>query len=355
MAHQITKKDTMFSVAETPWHGLGVVLDNPPTVDEAIRLAGLDWTVRLEPIHATLPSVSKEGVWSYEVKKAPGNVVVRNDDGTILGTVGNGFTPLQNRDALKWFQPWLDSGKVQLETAGSLRGGKVVWALAKIVSDPIVVKGDDVVAKYVLISHGHDGRMAVSAGTTAIRVVCANTLSMALSRNDGGLFKISHTTNVVDRLAAVREAIEQMDARLNAQGEVYRKLAAVDVTGGDDTLVDFLGAVYRQSAVDVKKGRRLEAIRERFETGVGQDLPGAHGTLWGLLNALTEEVSHGGRGGVESRMSALAFGDAKKTIKRGTDVAYAMATRTFTVEQAMGEFSDAAVLAASSHPNAIMA
>src|SRR5688572_10442934 len=144
MAHEITATDNILSVLETPWHGLGVVLNNPPTVAEALRLAGLDWTVRTEPIFASLPSIDADGSWSYAPRQAPGKVVVRNDTNTILGTVGAGFTPLQNARALEWFQPWIDSGTVTIETAGSLRGGAVVWALAKIKSDPIVIKGDDV-------------------------------------------------------------------------------------------------------------------------------------------------------------------------------------------------------------------
>ena len=355
MSHEITAQDTMISVAATPWHKLGKVLDNPPTVAEAIKLAGLDWTVRTEPIFASLPNIDSDGTWSYQARKAPGKVVVRNDTGAILGTVGGGFTPLQNVKALEWFQPWIDSGKVSIETAGSLRGGGVVWALAKIKSDPIVIKGNDIAEKYVLIAHGHDGRLAVRAGTTAVRVVCANTLSMAVrGGDDSGLFKISHTANVSERIEGVRAAIEMLDARLTTQGEVYRKLASVEVTNSEERIVEFMGAVYRERFDDIRKGRRLQQVSELFESGTGQDLDGAHGTYWGLANALTEYVTHHAGRTPESRAQSTLLGPGRGLINRGIDVAYAMATgRTITVEDAFGQFSDAAMLAVSEHPDAL--
>jgi hypothetical protein len=116
MAHEITATDTMFSVGTTPWHGLGTVLDSPPTVAEALRLAGLDWTVRTEPISAWLPDA--DGVFSDVT--VPGKAVIRDTDNAVLGVVGAKFNPLQNAQALAWFQPWLDSGRV------------TVWALVSV-------------------------------------------------------------------------------------------------------------------------------------------------------------------------------------------------------------------------------
>lgn len=337
----------MFSVGSTPWHGLGTVLDSPPTVADALRIAGLDWTVRTAPLHARLPSPEGGMFDSLVASRA----VVRDDTHEVLGVVGAGFEPLQNVQALAWFDPWLESGLVSLETAGSLRGGRIVWALARIVSDPIVVQGDDTVNKYVLIAHGHDGSLAVRAGLTPIRVVCRNTLGFALAA--GGLFRLSHRKGIADRMAEVATAITRMDERLNAQGEAYRKLAAVEVTGEDETIVNFMGAAYRQTAVDVRKGRRLADVQELFASGKGQDLPGAKGTYWGLYNALTEYTSHVAGRTPEGRAHGVAFGESKDVNRRGFDAALAMATGTFDVEAVMGQFSDAAMLAASAHPNAI--
>jgi phage/plasmid-like protein (TIGR03299 family) len=341
----------MFSVLETPWHGLGTVLDSPPTVAEALRLARLDWSVYTAPLHVRLQT-PEGGMYDSLVAS---RAVVRDDTHEVIGEVGPGFAPLQNTQALAWFDPWLASGKVTLETAGSLRGGRIVWALARIVSDPIVVKGEDTVNKYVLIAHGHDGKMAVRAGLTPIRVVCRNTLGMAIVTGDksGAMFRLSHRSGVVERMAEVAQAIGRMDERLNEQGDAYRKMSDTEVTGGDERIAEFMGAVYRQTPDAVRKGRRLDQVSELFASGTGQDLAGARGTYWGLWNAVTEfETHHAGRTD-EGRVHSTAFGSGRDVIRRGFDVALSMATGTFTVESVMGAFSEADTLATSQHPNAI--
>lgn len=352
MSHGITATDTMFSVSQTPWHGLGAVLDAPPSIKDALALAGLDWTVRLEPIHTWIPSVDG-GQWLYEEAKAPGACVVRNDTNTILGTVGAGWRPVQNVDALAWFQPWVDTGKVVLETAGSLFGGRRVWVLARIVSDPIEVTPGDEVRKYILLGHAHDGTLAIRAGHTAIRVVCNNTLGMAVSdgAGSGGLIKIAHRANAGDRLVEAREAIEAIDARMTAQGEAYRTLAAADVQGGDETLVEFLGAVYRQTPDEVKKGRRLAGFMESLDRAPGQ-AEARSGSWWWAYNGLTYEVTHRAGRSAERRADGLVFGQGADVLRRGIDVALAMATRTYSIADVAGEFSDIASTADISHPNA---
>jgi phage/plasmid-like protein (TIGR03299 family) len=163
MAHEV---ESMMYVGQAPWHGLGVPLQNPPTIEEAIRLAGLDWTVSTKPvalIDGGIPVPSHRAV-------------VRDSDGRILGMVGKDWRPLQNRPAFEWFNPILASGAATLETAGSLRDGARVFILAKIGADPVP---DDGVALDDLLSNGHDGTLAARVGFTDTRVVCANTLAAA--------------------------------------------------------------------------------------------------------------------------------------------------------------------------------
>jgi hypothetical protein len=143
-----------------------------------------------------------------------------------------------------------------------------------------------------------------------------------------------------------------IDARLSAAGEVYRKLASVDVVGGDIRLVEFLGGVYGQKLEDVRKGRRLPEIQELFASGKGQDLDGARGTYWGLYNALTEYHSHHAGRDSESRANANAFGAGAGIIRRGLDVALAMATKTYSIADVAGEFGDLAHAADVAHPDA---
>lgn len=361
MAHHLTAQDNMFSVGSTPWHRLGAVLDAPPTIEEAIRIAGLDWSVEVQPNLTTVDG---------QLVATPSQSVIRvstDADGkvtrSVIASVGPDYAPLQNVKAFAWFQPWLDSGRVTLETAGSLMGGKRVWVLAKIKTDPIVVRGDDVVEKYVLLAHAHDGSLAIRAGITPVRVVCHNTLSAAIGIDPGtgrqvsspeGIFKVLHRANAEQRLEDVAAQIEQIDARLNMAGEAYRFLAEREVVKADETIVEFMGAVYKQSSEQVKKGRRHAEIAKNFEAGIGQDLDGAKGTWWGLWNALTQYHTHEAGKNAESRANANAFGEGASVIRRGLDVALKMASRTYTVGEVFGEFSAANMAAIAEHPDALL-
>ncbi len=351
----------MLSVVATPWHGLGTVLAHPPTIAEAMQLSGLDWTVEtsdnLTWIGSDLHTTPSKSIIRVDTDAA--GIVTRS----VLAAVGPAYEPLQNAAAFAWFQPWIDTGKVAIETAGSLMGGTRVWVLAKILGEPIIVQGDDIVEKYILLAHAHDGSLAIRAGITPVRVVCHNTLSAAigLDPNTGkatttpdGIFKILHRANAQARLDDVAAKIEQIDARLTAAGEAYQFLASREVLGGEDRVVEFVGGVYGQSDEQVRKGRRLPEIAELFASGVGQDLPGAAGTYWGLVNALTEYTTHHAGRDAESRANAGAFGAGAVANRRALDVAMVMAQRQFTVGEVFGEFSPANMGAIEQHPDAIL-
>ena len=167
MAHRITDTDTMFSVRARPWHGLGTVIDTAPTIADAIKLAGLDWRVELEPNYTYL-----DGAWV----ETPSQSVIKverladgSDFRSVLGSVGPAYTPLQNVDAFKWFQPWLDAGVATLETAGSLDGQRRVWVLARITRDPIVVSDGDPVEAALRQAIADDLGCVITTGGTGLR------------------------------------------------------------------------------------------------------------------------------------------------------------------------------------------
>ena len=162
--------ESMAYFGKVPWHGLGTALEEAdlyywPT---ACEKAGLAWDVELVPL-----------VTADTQAKVENKAVRRTSDGRILGVVGPRFTVLQNKDAFKWFEPFLAAKEALLHTAGSLQDGSRVWVLAKLKRDPLVIAEGDEVEKFILLSHGHDGSLAVRCGFTPIRVVCQNTLSMA--------------------------------------------------------------------------------------------------------------------------------------------------------------------------------
>ena len=138
---------------------------------------------------------------------------VRADSNQTLGIVGNTYKPLQNLEAFNWFNPWLETNEVTLETAGSLRNGEIVWVMAKIKGD-IPIIGEDIVNKYVLLSHGHNGKMSVSLGFNPVRVVCMNTLKMAQHADAGKLIKIKHTTQMKTNMNMVRDTMNMLNQSL---------------------------------------------------------------------------------------------------------------------------------------------
>jgi phage/plasmid-like protein (TIGR03299 family) len=123
MAHQILENDQMFSVGKKPWHGLGKVLENAPSIEEGIKLAGLDWNVSLRPA-----ITNDDDSINLDTHK----IVVRDDIKQPLGIVGNNYQILQNKDAFSFFEPFVENEMASLETAGSLFNGKKVFILAKI-------------------------------------------------------------------------------------------------------------------------------------------------------------------------------------------------------------------------------
>lgn len=303
MAHEIEK---MMYVGRTPWHGLGTSLDSPPTMHEAIELAGLDWAVETRPLHYRTGAGSAAS--SSHV------AVVRVTDDRELGVVGPNWTPLQNRDAFTFFQPFLDAGEVTLETAGSLRGGSRVWVLARIQRDPIEVVKGDAVLSYLLLANGHDGSLAVSVGFTPIRVVCANTLAVSLAHRGARLLRAYHNKNVKEAVDAIEETVDVLHQTFVATAEQYRELARHQISEAElKTYVQrvFVPRKKQQELNDELANlglRTYDKIVPLFEKGHGNDLPGVKGTWWGAYNAVTEYLNHERGRSQDGRVDSLWFG-----------------------------------------------
>lgn len=302
MAHMI---EEMFSVGETPWHGLGRVLTSAPTVKDAIREAGLDWQIK------TLPLYLSDGRQNPD---AFANV--RETDNAILGTVGPRYHVLQNRDAFSFFDPLVDSGLVTLETAGSLQGGKKVWVLARISGGDLSVGGDDTVRKYVLLSNSHDGSLAIRAGFVPVRVVCANTLSMAHQDADSALVRIRHMSSAKADLDLLRDTMNFANQQFEATVEQYRALSKKSISGED--LERYVKVVFGDDP-DIETDElskfaqnRLERVVSIFEGGRGMDLKTTRGTVYGAYNAVTEYLSHEAKSNADSRYRTLWFGANKE-------------------------------------------
>ncbi len=320
MAHEIETdangEGSAFYVGEPAWHGLGKVLprDQDLTIPDAIVAAGLDWEV------TTAPLVLKD---DHEVG-VPAFATRRTTDGSILGVVGPGYVPLQNIEAFKWFSPFLDSGLVKLEAAGSLRGGKRIWVLGKIQGQDAEVVAGDPIGGYVLLSNSHDGTMAIRSGFTRVRVVCQNTLSAA--HREGTLLRIRHTSGATLDLEKVREIMDVAAHKFNLDIEVYQSLARRNITADD--LDEYVRAVFDlPSAEDQKQkvNRTLDNVVNLFEQGRGAQLKGVRGTVWGAYNAVSEYVTHERGRDQNVRVDSTWFGDGQRTIEKALDIGLKLA------------------------------
>ena len=314
MAHEI---ETMTYFGKAPWHGLGTALDAEDVYDwqKTCQKAGLDWEVELAPL-----------VTADTQDKVQHKAVRRKSDARILGVVGPRYAVLQNHDAFGWFEPFLEAKEAALHTAGSLRQGSRIWVLAKLNREPLVIAQGDEVEKYLLLSHSHDGSLAVRIGFTPVRVVCANTLAMAHGADASKLLRVKHTKDVHESLANIREVIDVANAEFQATAEQYRLLARKSINQVD--LHRYVQKVLKVED-DREAGTRLKNIMEEIvglaEAGRGNDLTSIRGTYWAAYNGFSEWLSYSRGRSQENRMNSLWFGEGANLNRQALEVALAMA------------------------------
>lgn len=318
----------MMSVRETPWAGLGVTLDSPPTIEEAIGAAGLDWEVKLKPLFAH-PAKDDAFVWESPQQVAS-RATVRASDGMILGVVGHHYTVVQNREAFGFFQPFLDAKVVELEAAGTLYSGRRVWVLAKITQDPTEVAPGDGIERYILLSNSHDGTLAVRVGFTALRLLCSNQLHFAHSTSR--LLRVRHSRNVHDALEMVQQAMDVANREFATTVEQMKAMVRKGVVDVD--IAKYVREVFKpkvfvthgeEEKYDEEGAKRLVAkIIPLFEEE-NERTPQASGTVWTLYNGVTNYLSHERGRNQDSRVDSLWYGDSAQKARRALTVAARMA------------------------------
>lgn len=287
MSHEIRKTDGL-ALAKTPaWHGLGTVLPEAPTVGEAIRVAGLDWTVEQRPLivsrkqangwdadtdgptYEDVPDTLRDEAGEETGYKFADRYLanVRSDTGEILGVVSKDYTPAQNTELGGLIIDAARTQSVKIETAGSLRGGREVFFLAQL--GTFEALPGDVSHTYALFHNGHDGTRSLTVAPTDVRVVCRNTRRMALGAAERAKldFKINlrHTKNLGDQVERIREILVGQAAVLEATETEARALAAREMT--EDEVREFFTQVY-EFAAGMPKVPTAEATAtevERFE------------------------------------------------------------------------------------------
>jgi phage/plasmid-like protein (TIGR03299 family) len=309
--------ETMAFAGATPWHGLGTPLADNDLYDwqRTCEKAGLDWDVELVALQTADTHA-----------KVDHRAVRRTSDSRVLGVVGPRYAPLQNNDAFAWFQPFLDAREAALHTAGSLRQGSRVWVLAKLNRDPLVIAEGDEVEKYLLLSHGHDGSLAVRVGFTPVRVVCANTLAMAHGSDASRLIRVKHTKEIHGNLANIREVMDLANQEFEATAEQFKLLARRSINQADlRRYVKRVLGVQEDQEPSTRMSKIMEEIIALAESGRGNNLPAVRGTYWSAYNGVTEWLSYERGRSPGSRLNSLWFGGSATMNRQALDTALAMA------------------------------
>jgi phage/plasmid-like protein (TIGR03299 family) len=331
----------MFYYGGIPWHKEGTPLVRPATAEEAIKAGGLDWVVRLVPIQ------TRESPPRSITKRM---AVVRDDlksgdPNAVLGVVHPGFLPLQNRDAVGVFDALLGRGKRVYHTGGYLGNGEVIWLLAKL-PENITVAGNDIVEPYMLLANSHDGTIAIDFRLTTVRVVCQNTLALAMRKDRSShIFKRAHQISPAT-LAAEGEIFFQFCTKAAVDlGETFQKMHLAPF--GKDEFANLVARLLPlptppvRFSQDTSLRRQHEtrvhniiehrkAIARVFEEGCsnGVKIPPAEQTLWGAMNAVTAFVDHKQKINGD-RYAQILFGSGATLKQKAFDLAFAQLTSAF--------------------------
>ena len=317
VSHEV---ESMIYTGETPWHGIGKSVEPWLPVNEAIEAAGVDWTVDLEPVYASTASPGSEYPSSFEAINGYMRTV-RSTDRNTLGIVKSKYMPIQNIDTFNWFNEFIEERLAYIEAAGSLRGGRIVWLLARINRDAVSPIDGDELRPYILLSNSHDGTKAARVGFTEVRVVCMNTMIAAHSGDDSELVRILHKGDAKERLEAARTAFDTVYLDMVDRAQVYAGLAATKITMGK--LDEYISAVFNIKPRNERKrgGGVLDDVRANFF--VELDRSGMN--WWSAFNAVTAYLSHDAARNADNRYSSLWFGVNAKKLTSALAVAVAMA------------------------------
>lgn len=306
----VANVETMFSGERiVPWHGIGTVVDGLLTAEDALEAAGLNWTVSLEDLYAKVGPNRLTDTVLAEDKKA----VVRSSDKSVLGVVGNRYEVVQNVDIFEFLDNLVDDGSAKYTTAGSLAGGRKVFINAKI-DRAIKIGGEDAVDLNLVAATSHDGSGAVQAMVTPVRVVCQNTLNLAI-RSAKQEWKMRHTTNIEGRIDEARKALNLTFAYADAFESEMNALVEQDFTLAQfEQLVKDVFPAKENKDGQGKRSSEQTGLIKAFEYSPTLSDAIRH-TKWGALNAVAEYDDHfrtrrvhQGKTALENRAHAALLG-----------------------------------------------
>jgi phage/plasmid-like protein (TIGR03299 family) len=305
--------ESMFFTGETPWHGFGNRIDEACDSPEAQLKSGLTWEVEKRPLYVPI-----EG--NTEYKAVAGSVaIVRKTDERVLGVVGAGWHPLQPWEMFDWTDSLVREGQIKYHTAGSLRGGQVVWLLAKF--DESVILPEDRHDKFLFFLNAYSGFQSIVCNSTDTRVVCMNTARLALADGRANEIRIRHTASMKERLEAARAALGIAKEHGKLYDALMRAFAQLRMTG--DRWNEYANVLIPDNP-EAKHNTRAQNARQKLinlsVTGRGQDIRGVAGTGYAAYNAVTEYANYfrttrGGPDAQERRFESSLMGSGDELVQ----------------------------------------
>lgn len=299
MAHMLEHDKSMAYVGETPWHGLGVRVSNDISVDEMMKAAGLDWTVEKIPTYATI------GGKKVQMERS---ALVRSTDNTVFDLVPNDWNEVQNHEAFEFYREWVENGGMEMHTAGSLDNGRRIWVLAKT-KEKFEVFGGDLIESYFLLSNPHQYGSSFEARDTKIRVVCNNTLTVALKDESNVAVRLNH------RRKFDVEQVKQMVGISKQKSQTYKELAEYlgSKRASPENVVQYFKDVFPLTDNKVDDAKRQAKLSRPGTQALGflETQPGAEfarGSWWQAFNAVTYVVDHELGKSDDTRLNSAWFG-----------------------------------------------
>lgn len=270
--------ESMFYVRETPWHGLGTRVDAALNSKEALEKSGLNWKVIQKPIITT----TFDPISGYKAN-------IRDKDNKVLGVVSNRYKVVQNSEAFAFTDALLSEG-VKYETAGSLQDGKKIWLLAKL-PDKYIMEGEQI-EPYLVFSNSHDGSGSIKVAMTPVRVVCQNTLNIALA-NAKRVWSTVHVGDLAHRMDEAHNTLFLAEKYMKNLGSEFHKLSRIKLS--DAKVIDFINQllpmddnptnIHRKNITNIR-----EDMKHRYFDAPDLKYVGKNG--YRFINAVSDFATH---------------------------------------------------------------
>ncbi len=315
MLEMVNGQAQMAYAGDKPWHGLGVQVPADLTPEQMLEAAGLNWRVEKHPLFTTT------GMDVDDVIEVDRKALIRSKDRKVLDIVSDDWNPVQNAEAFDFFNEFVMAGDMEMNTAGSLKDGQIVWGLAKVKESFELFKGD-VIESYLLFSNFHKYGCSTDVRFTPIRVVCNNTLTLSLSSSVERMVKISHrrqfdATNVKEMLGIATDKLQKYKEMAQFLGSKQAK---------NESVVEYFERLFPASESS-KKEKKLSK-----NAGLAMDIlhtqPGAEyaeGSWWQPFNAVTFMTDHLMGRSADTRMQSAWYGSNKGLKTKALELAVEMA------------------------------